>query len=248
MKPLFVGSRLKIKRANHHIENLASAIQDFVAGDFYRLYAETNPEGKRVVTFESTPLPEPLPLMLGDAIHNLRSALDLMAFELVTFGGGTPSKTLYFPVSETREKLVASLQGEIKIAGQPICDLILDTVKSYKGGNDPLWSLHQLDIMDKHRLIIPTAGAVRLAGLYFHDDNRNQWRNITFTIGAGERFLPFAINGDLRVTNHGQAAVAVFFPPGSVFEGESLFPTLPQLSLLVEGIIDAFEKAYLAGK
>lgn len=34
---------------------------------------------------------------------------------------------------------------------------LLKALKPYKGGNEPLWGLNRLDILDKHRLLVPVA-------------------------------------------------------------------------------------------
>lgn len=34
-------------------------------------------------------------------------------------------------------------------------DVATFIVKAYKGGNDDLWALHELNILDKHRLLLP---------------------------------------------------------------------------------------------
>ena len=41
----------------------------------------------------------------------------------------------------------------------------IDALKPYKGGNDVLWQLHELNNVDKHRLILTVGSAVRSTDL-----------------------------------------------------------------------------------
>jgi hypothetical protein len=41
----------------------------------------------------------------------------------------------------------------------------IDAVQPYRGGNDALWRLHKLSIVDKHRLILTAGSAVRSVDL-----------------------------------------------------------------------------------
>ena len=52
-------------------------------------------------------------LILGDLLHNLRSALDHLAWQLVVDGGGTPSQDTNFPVccSTQVSRVQRSLSG-----------------------------------------------------------------------------------------------------------------------------------------
>jgi hypothetical protein len=44
----------------------------------------------------------------------------------------------------------------------------IDALKPYKGGNDVLWQLHELNNVDKHRLILTVGSAVRSTDLGDH--------------------------------------------------------------------------------
>lgn len=244
---LFSGSSRKIERANQHIQELNSSLTTFLKTDFYSLHVNSNDAGQDVLTLDSKPLPCDIPLVIGDAIHNLRAALDLMACEIVMKAGGTCTRYTNFPVRETRQELVGALNGgEIKVAGQDICDLILDVIKPYKGGNEPLWSLHQLDIIDKHRLLIPIVSVTQLSGVCAHTENNVRFENIGLLVGEGGRLNVIATSAKLHITNYGQPTFGVFFRQGEPFENQPLVPTLHQLAQIVTGVVQAIEKAYLA--
>jgi hypothetical protein len=86
------GVCLKIERAKEHIRDLDAAIGDFLRDEPYRLGAKPHPvaEIKHTTLYvaEVKPITSRLSLLIGDAIHNLRSALDHLAWQLVEGGGG----------------------------------------------------------------------------------------------------------------------------------------------------------------
>ncbi len=47
----------------------------------------------------SQPIPHHLSLVIGDIVHNLRSAFDHLAYQAVIAGGDTPTTNTEFPVS-----------------------------------------------------------------------------------------------------------------------------------------------------
>jgi hypothetical protein len=106
-----------------------------------------------------------IPMITGDAVHNLRSALDLLAWALYarrTKGKGTH---IYFPIFETPKKYKSG--SERKVEGISEADIeAITLLKPYKGGNDHLWGLHELDITDKHRLLITPVIAVGRVGIH----------------------------------------------------------------------------------
>ena len=95
---------LKVGRAKHHISDLEKRRDAFLADEPYRIGAKPHPipeiEHTRLYVESVKPVPTDIPLILGDAIHNLRAALDHAAWQLVEAGGGIPSKDTYFPIGD----------------------------------------------------------------------------------------------------------------------------------------------------
>jgi hypothetical protein len=76
---VFYSARLKVERARSHIDALATEISRFSHSSPYLVVIEdSGPKLKR-----TSPIPGPVFTILGDAVHNLRSALDHLAYELV---------------------------------------------------------------------------------------------------------------------------------------------------------------------
>lgn len=111
---------------------------------------------------------------VGDAAHNLRAALDLMAVEAVERSGGKTDR-VQFPFGETHEQLtgVGGKRGVIEQhrfnwARKDAVELLIN-LRPHGGadGNRLLWGLHKLDIVDKHQDIIALAHDRSRPAIYF---------------------------------------------------------------------------------
>src|SRR5687767_14839123 len=83
---------LKLNRAVQHLERLEAEIKRWVGGHPYFLVSEFDPErGEHGVWIrpEGEP-PAEFGILIGDCLHNLRSALDSLAYDLArTYQGGS---------------------------------------------------------------------------------------------------------------------------------------------------------------
>ena len=98
------GPRAKVERARHHIEEADGAIREFLSRRPYRFIVEADedPSYKRIVLTDAEPIPSTFSPIIGDAIHNLRSALDHVAWSLFR-SKGIPDKDIQFPMYRTQE-------------------------------------------------------------------------------------------------------------------------------------------------
>jgi hypothetical protein len=79
--------RVKIERAKEHIQNFDSAKRIFLESNPYvvasRYLPDFGEQGQTVYHLaKAVAIPERLSLIAGDAIHNLRCALDYLAYQL----------------------------------------------------------------------------------------------------------------------------------------------------------------------
>jgi hypothetical protein len=242
---IFLGPKLKIERANKHIGELQAVLDAFLKTNFYRLGIDKNlNDGKNVLTFELIgTLPSDVPLIIGDAIHNLHTALDLVIWEIES-RIGKPDRSTKFPFYQTRSELVGAIEnGNLKTA--EISRVIIDDIKPYRGGNDLLYGLHDLDITDKHKLLIPIVSIVELRGASGEDDCGGRFKNLNFFITQSGRINALSSTKNLKITNSGQPSFEIRFDKGEVFEDKPVISTLHQLWQLVSGIIGKFETSVL---
>jgi hypothetical protein len=242
---MFTGSRLKIERAKKHINDLHSEIISFSNSDFYAITIEKHPDtGNDTPKLRITkPIPEGLALIIGDSIHNLRTALDLAVCEVVRDKLGSTTKYTKFPFDDiSRENFIRRFKtADITKASPAIFDLIVD-VEPYKGGSDALYALHELDILDKHELLIPVIELSVVLGISAKDDVGGHVVNLNTFVSPNSEWLQTGLTGNAQIESYGKAIFVVGFAKDSpACAGSIVLPVLKQFVEMVTGIIDAFE-------
>jgi hypothetical protein len=142
--------------AKKHVDNLESAVDSFRLANPHSLGRNHDPEtGEYVYYVVSVPvIPDSISLMLGDAVHNLRSTLDHLACALVEASGSQPNSQTGFPIFDTAKAYGEMSRGKVPGLGKYAL-AALDRVQPYQGGwGHWAWQLHKLDIFDKHRLLL----------------------------------------------------------------------------------------------
>ena len=156
------GVYLKLKRAADHISDVDDSIRSFCDSRPYEIRSREHPipaiQHITVYVARVTPIPEELALQIGDAIHNVRSALDHLACQLVLANGGKVRTGTSFPIRNPILDYDSTFYGpKIEGMSEEAKELILKMQPRVTGDN-ALWEIHQLDIQDKHRLLF-VAGA-----------------------------------------------------------------------------------------
>lgn len=170
-RPSLKGCRAKLERARFFLDELRAREETFQGQGwpFELRPAETileQGEGwhKEWLIYRchvTRPIPDDLSLIAGDAAHNMRSALDHLAYQLVLLNNKTPSKRTAFPIFDTRPTSKGArqrFQAAIKLMRRDHQDAI-KKLQPYLDKNDPgrllLSAVNKLDITDKHRLLPP---------------------------------------------------------------------------------------------
>lgn len=241
-EPPFRGPKLKIERAERHIRDLQAAIDAFLARDPYPHVVEDDAErGVRWVKMEVRELvPAELGLIAGDAIHNLRSALDIMLCDIAAMHGDA-SRSIRFPFRQDADELETLTDKMVKRLPIEIIALIskLKLYKAENGGNKLLRALHDLDIIDKHKLIVTTAAFRGV--MHSHPDETATITSYGALVGDGV-VMQFALAN--VADEQPQITTAITFGDGQPFQGEPIVPTLRQLANLVSEIVEAFAGLY----
>jgi len=245
----FISSYKKIEWAEKHIRDLQSLLSKFTRSDFYTVSVKAHPkQGTNFLCFNIRHFRFPVDdaaLTIGDALHNLRSALDLMYYETVLACGGIPTDWTRFPICKTGEELAvrwAKSALKQKQVSCPVIGLILDTVKPYETGNPLLWSLHALNIRDKHQLLIPMVKFMGFAGIRLEDDKGRRIGKSAYTMDQTCAIrLRDANDRKVTIKNKGHAAMAILFDEGTPLQGESIIPALKRIAEVVTRTVEAFE-------
>jgi len=247
----FIGSRLKIKRAYKHVSEIASLLQSLSETNFYDLTVEKDANSGenflRANIKEGIPADEYAPI-LGDALHNLRSALDFIYYETVFLCGGTPTKWTRFPIRDTREELVSHLDSALKAKQISILvrSLVLDVVKPYKTGNIALWTLDDWNITDKHELLVPVFKLVIVNQVGFEDEQHRALAGLRdqFFFGeSGVALLEGATGMNINVKHKGHAAIDILIARDILKKIQPVVPTLRGFAEEVTKVVNVFVEA-----
>lgn len=152
-----LGIDAKFERARTHAANLRTQMEQFQFSDYAQVIEEIEPNGDQVSRVKIVaPLPTSLALTAGDAIHNARAALDHLACRLVETAGGTVTQDTAFPFKKDEtgfgpfaKSRLPGTSAETRAA--------MRSLKPWAGGDDLLYALHTLDIVDKHKLLLTIA-------------------------------------------------------------------------------------------
>ena len=249
----FNGPKLKITRARAHIEELTKAISNFSKSNPYHFITEKDddPAFSVIKLKNGNTLPAVISMIIGDAVHNLRSALDHLACELIITKEGQSAlqslKGVYFPIAEDVAKFKKQIKDQkgIKRAGPDVVNAVRD-LKPYFPDNNGLFTLHNLDIFDKHRLIIPIAEAT-VSSNHTIIDGSSTGGTFTFLISS-DQHVDFN-----KVLWRGPSESFEFrgtFPPISLdvalhpsmgLPGWRVTPWLSSLANYVEDVVKAFD-------
>lgn len=137
-------------------------MDQFISYRPYQLKLEDDQEtpGKQILSLTMVrSVPANMALIIGDIIHNLRVSLDLLATDLVRINNKSPRK-VYFPFANSKSEIDKQIKDKnFHRASDEAIALLRDAIKPFGGddGNGLLYALHNADIMDKHKLLIPVA-------------------------------------------------------------------------------------------
>ena len=256
---------LKVERAKCHVADLDREIRGFLNSRPYGVGTKRDPNSRKLIYYVTgvRDTPSRLPLIAGDAIQNLMSALDHLAYQLVcsdTDDGPPNPNWIYFPIQDTLDKYEAKKWGKIEGARQETIDAI-DALKPYQGGNDPLWMLYRLNNIEKHRLLITVGSMFQSLDLGAHmsammaksfgNDPASPFfgkelpvlsaffkpADVLFPLKAGDELFIDAVDAEPNEKMQFRFDVALYEP--QIVEAQSILETLHQLTTLVEGIVVA---------
>ena len=248
--------RLKLDRAVEHLYALEAASERWSQTDPCALWSDCELGTRKHRTYiESVrqPIDPLIPLRLGDCVHNMRHALEHIAYEIAAcITESTPplnEGTAGFPIVAPRkgetpartasrfDDGLASKLGLPKKKMPAALYTVIEGLQPYNGGNRMLLHiLSELDNLDKHRLPPVVAGVAKVYGL--------ESSNAVFTYvrqllsGVAEPHAPVVeyilaeSHGGVQVDIHVAGAIA-FDKISSVAPGEFVLPLLSAIRLFI---------------
>jgi hypothetical protein len=173
-QPTLEGCDAKVRRAREHLDALYAEIGAFIESEPHEIVSEFDAE-TLTRTFALRVLKEPdetaWAVLLGDFVHNLRSALDHLIWQLVLLNSAKPGDQNQFPIcSHGTTYWCAKKDGSPSVRDRMLRGMadrhrtVIDGVQPYRRGHDapkdPLALLNWLSNVDKHRVLHPTFLAV----------------------------------------------------------------------------------------
>lgn len=262
--PVLAGIRAKIDRAQHHFIDLHERIK----------VALESPDGKNtpppyktevegqfrqfliIKRAKGEPLDPILPLIVGDCIHNLRSALDHLVYQLAILNGcgAKAARNTIFPICITPGDFADIAQRKVTpfVSGATLAEI--EDVQPYRTTNmpdtAPLWHLAQIDNADKHRVLVilghkfkPVAFTVSAPGgdVFSHEISESEWKPAE----DGAEILRFEFSGYAKVHVEIKTASTVKFGDAVLAcDGRIVEDVIDQSGRMVEYVIDYFGKKF----
>jgi hypothetical protein len=149
----------KFNWASGHVEKFEQTMHYF-AKDYPNILVHEldNETGEKVCRVNEVPvLPDTFSLIMGDALHNLRSTLDYLVCELVRVQGNEPTTQTAFPIFDNQELYQKGKARRTKGMSTVAVEAI-DRIEPWRDGEGHmLWRLHKLNNIDKHRILLTMA-------------------------------------------------------------------------------------------
>ena len=155
--------RWKLWRAQQHVAAVHDTAHAFLKSDFYTFGTEQDRKGRLVLkVVEAQPMPPVLSVLIGDAAHNLRSALDHLMFLLARPRTEAQQRYVQFPLVDRRRKF-AGTKGNMPGVARGVRTAV-EQLQPYHRRKWPetalLGHIAVIDNWDKHRTLTTTATAL----------------------------------------------------------------------------------------
>jgi hypothetical protein len=151
------GALAKLSRGREHIGAVMAETQAYIAREpFTVTEAEQDDTHVWTVVNVKEQVPAHLALLVGDAVHNLRVALDHLAWALVASAGHHPDSKTCFPIRDHVRLKRRDVQEAMRGVPPPVIKTVIDQHQLHHAD---LWAVHRLDVVDKHRLVLVVGAA-----------------------------------------------------------------------------------------
>lgn len=245
--------KLKIERAEAHWHEVFALVKTFAESHSYTVGQDVEPDGQIVLKGKFTDvisIPALIPVVAGEVLYQLRSALDHMTCALAAENGATDSQIRHssFPTGNERDHFEAEAKEKIHYLSDA-AKLAIAALEPFNGGNgEALRTLHTINLRDKHHGLIPVAAVPTSASATIMFKPGVAGRPVTVSspqfpaivnnevvfmrLPAGSTHI--ALQGDPQIT------LDVAFSHPRISKGETILPSLKQFIGLVDGVVKIF--------
>jgi hypothetical protein len=248
----FASARLKLKRAQRHIAELKESIHRFLNENPHSFEIKKDADGNfGISALPGREVPAEFSPIIGDAFHNLRSALDHLAAELVRMNGHRPTRYTGFPMGDTKASFDGYVAEKLKGASNVMLAIVRavepyerKTVGNYGDGVELEWLSH-MDIKDKHLLLLTTVGVATLKDVrvIFEGQVRASFGSLQVSGNDRVNVATFAGFGDdVHLEADPNATLEIRFKDTPHFQNEPVVHVLERMLTKVAIVIDRFER------
>jgi len=174
----------KIDRAKEQVRDLDTEMTALLTSGIYTIVGENQFERRRYVfKLLGPPVPLRVAVIAGEIIHHLRSCFDYVVSALASKSGLPDTERVNFPVCETPGKYASAVKNGILKGVPKIARLVIEGLQPYRASDPPNSSLqivHDLDIADKHRLLVVVTHALVMGNIFVI--TKNDCTDLTFGI------------------------------------------------------------------
>jgi hypothetical protein len=170
------STQAKLERAQHHLDCFYDEFLAIFDRDPVQPAIKDDPKtGDHIIWIKYIPeIPPTLGALLGDFLHNLRSALNHLAFELVRASGGLTARneeSIQFPIYDAEPTAPLTFKDKVHSCLRKVGDEPLAIIERYQAYHRPyMGRLAYLSNQDKHRtpvlllsrVTVPPSGQVLL--------------------------------------------------------------------------------------
>lgn len=159
------SAHLKISRAKKHTAELSELLKEKCLFS-YMLETNTRTGERATYAKENIEFVSQAAIIIGDVIHNLRASIDHAYWEATNeFAKSEGEKrNIQFPITSTEKAFNESVLPGLpcRVSGKFVTNLKSLRPWRDKGGNHYLCSIHDLDVTDKHKLLIPVGNYTKI--------------------------------------------------------------------------------------
>jgi hypothetical protein len=243
---LFHGARLKVKWARRHIAELEAQFKVILEKYPPKPRIEKDAQGRTKISADVVDrFPDEFALTIGDAIHNARTALDHMTWELVGLDKGVRDRFLKLPTGDNAMSFAGSCNG-LKTPSQKV-KAALQSLEVFPGGKgDLLYKLHLMDNAEKHTVLTPIAKTTSIHNVRGSGPaGAMSFGQIDFVGSDGEAptYLSVIQGIDFKVDSDTRADVRLVFGKVEDFENWPVIETLNDFTRAVDLAIAEVEAA-----
>ena len=198
-------------------------------------------------------LPARLPIIVGDFLQNLRSALDYLVWELVGAANNQPSRENMFPICSTLDAFKAQIKRGRLQGMAPDAIAEIQSLQPYHLGQDfdksTLFVIDDLCNINKHRRILLTSvhgGSVPFDEFQTVDIGGQPMVKIDVSrLNKDAKIGPFPIVDGTKVQVNSQVVAFIAFDEGAVKNMEMTHLMMSMMMFIRDEVIPKFERFFV---